>query len=190
MSVRSGFAGAGLVGVLLLAGELQAIGPSARPENLNCGTAALLTLLRWEGRPATWEAVQSRLGNSAGDGHSMKDLRDAAREFGLELRGVKRAKGPWSPDRAAIASIRRGEAGHFVAVRPVERSGTLVQVQDGARPPEILDAADLETVPGWTGLMLTPARTHWGAWAGGVAALAIGAAWVGVARRAKPTAAR
>lgn len=144
----------------------------------DCGTVALFVLLRLEGRPVTFEGVADRLPPATPRGYSMAELRDAARGLGARLSGVKlHTEAGRAPERPAIAYLRRGDVGHFVAIRPVGHTGTLVQVLDEGHDPEVLDAAALYASREWTGLALVPSRAPWLAWAiagAGLAAVGLG----------------
>lgn len=133
---------------------------SISPDTFDCGTIALYQLLRFESRPVGLGQVQDRLPRPGERGHSMRQLRDAARSFGLRLEGVRLQGGDHAPDRPMVAFVKRKAHGHFIAVRPVGHTGRLVQVLDSASEPVLLDAVDLYHSPGWTGLALIPSRTR------------------------------
>lgn len=130
-------------------------------ETMECGKLALYQLFKIENQQVSWEAVVSQLGEPPKDGHSMKELCDAARGLGLELAGVKWEMTKVPLDRPAIFFVKRRGSGHFFVVRPVGLSRKMVQILDGVRSPEVMDVADLEAIPGWTGLALLPTRTNW-----------------------------
>jgi hypothetical protein len=52
-------------------------------------------------------------------------------------------------------------SGHFIVIRPVGHSGTLVQILDPNRAPYVIEADQLHTLPGWTGIALVPDRPNW-----------------------------
>jgi len=138
--------------------EGRAEPPAVWTEANGCGASALYSLLRLEGFRADPNALASRLPPPPPQGHSMKDIREAAATFGLRMAGVRLRDYPAAVDRPMLVYLDRGAHGHFVVVRPVGHTGKLVQVIDASRPPEILDQAYLFSSPGWTGLALAPDR--------------------------------
>lgn len=127
----------------------------------DCGTLALYSLLHIEGRPIDLRTLANRLSSPGQDGHSMKALRDTARMSGLELRGVQLKKDPRAIDRPMLVYLKEGGHGHYIVIRPVGHTGTLVQIIDSNRPLEIMDKVDLVASPIWTGLALVPRRANW-----------------------------
>jgi hypothetical protein len=85
-------------------------------------------------------------------------LQDAGRRFGVRCVGIVERGGERAPDGPRLAFVKRGEHGHFLALRPVGHTGRLVQVIDAGREPAILDAGRLYASPEWTGLVLAPSR--------------------------------
>lgn len=71
------------------AGPTGETGPPSNIAKYDCGIIALHTLLSLEGRPIHIDALSTRLPAPTSRGHSMAELRDAARSFGLTLTGVK-----------------------------------------------------------------------------------------------------
>jgi hypothetical protein len=127
----------------------------------DCGTVALYALLRLEGRPTPLESVTARLPAIRPAGHSMKELRDAARTLGLGLDGAYLGKDDKAIDRPMLAFLKVEGKGHFLVIRPVGHSGKLVQVIDSNQPTRVMDKADLVTSDQWTGLVLATRRTNW-----------------------------
>jgi hypothetical protein len=127
----------------------------------DCGTVALYALLRLEGRPTSLESVAARLPAIRPAGHSMKELRDAARTLGLGLDGAYLGKDDKAIDRPMLAFLKVEGKGHFLVIRPVGHSGKLVQVIDSNQPTRVMDKADLVTSDQWTGLVLATRRTNW-----------------------------
>ena len=158
--------------------RILADGPiQANPAPLDCGMVALFHLLRLEGFSVELPRVESRLPASPRGGNSMKDLRLAARAFGMELTGVAMPKDGRAIDRPIIMFLKRGPHGHFLVVRPVGHTGKLVQVIDSVAPPAVIDKAELSASPEWTGLALVPDRPNVLVWAaGGVVVLCAAAA--------------
>jgi ABC-type bacteriocin/lantibiotic exporter with double-glycine peptidase domain len=127
----------------------------------DCGTLALYNLLRLEGHPTDLATLESRLSSPSPRGHSMQQLRDAARSFGLDLIGVRLSKRHGSLDRPALVFLKEGHHGHFLVIRPIGQTGKLIQMLDSNRMPDVVDAADLFASPRWTGLALIPDRPNW-----------------------------
>lgn len=139
----------------------HAEGPSgAGPANYDCGTLALYTLLRLEGRATRLVDVGTSLHPRPAPGSSMRELRDAAASLGVRLTGI-RLPPDGRLDRPAIVFTRRGGHGHFFVLRPVGHTGELVQVLDALQDPDVTDMPNLVNSPGWTGLALIPSRPRW-----------------------------
>ena len=149
-----------LVVIFLSAGQ-TGVGAESdkKADPYDCGTIALHTILMLEGHPTPVIELEKILPQPPKAGYSMAQLRDAARASGLELIGVRLRKGDRSVDRPALVHLARGEHGHFVVVRPVGHSGKLVQVLDASGAPTVVDLADFQSSPEWTGLALVPARS-------------------------------
>lgn len=147
----------------LIAALLVVDSRAARPETnqgADCGLNALFVLLRFEGRPVSLARLGSALPSPVPGGYSMAELSEAARSLGLELEGVRFTKGDKPIDRPAIALVRDGRGGHFVVLRPVGTTGTMVQVIAPPRVPWITDYDRLVASRPWTGLILLP-RDPW-----------------------------
>lgn len=129
--------------------------PAATPP---CGPAALYALVRLEGLRVDLPTVLARFASPADGGHSLAEIRDAARGLGLHLEGVHLMPEGWPSDRPALVFLKRGEHGHFVVVRRVGHTGKLVQVIDGPRSVEVVDRDLLTSDSSWTGLALVPTR--------------------------------
>lgn len=139
----------------------------------DCGTLSLYTLLRLAGKPTDLARISSHLPKPSSAGPSMQELRDAARDLGLELTGVKLPdSGRFEVDHA-IVHLDRGDHGHFVVVRPVGHTGKVVQVFDSVRDPIAVEIDDLRKTPDWTGLALVPIRRNRLAYSIGAAIIAI-----------------
>ena len=179
-----------LVLVAIVAGQ----GAGAADERLgadvpiDCGPAALLALGAVEGRPINYDQIAARLPQRRG-GHSMRELRDAARSFGLELDGLYVGTDARLVDRPMLAFIKDKGARieHFLVVRPVGHTGKLVQLIDSNGPPRVIDRADLVASAQWTGVVLAPRRTNWAVVGGSGLLAAAGLLGLGrlLARRGK-----
>ena len=123
---------------------------------LSCGTLSLTTLLRLETGAGTPEQVATHLPETSE--HSLADLRNAAREFGVPLRGVRIRLDDWPLDRPALVKFNREESGHFVVVRSVGHNGRLMQIIDPTHGVSVQDADQVFRSRAWTGLALVPAR--------------------------------
>lgn len=124
----------------------------------DCGTSSLLILMRLEGRNVDPEALISLFPAVPRGGYSLKELASGAARSGFGLQGVRLASDA-PPDRPVIAYLNDGVRGHYVVVRPVGLSDSLVQVLDLTRTPEVVTASDLCKRPEWTGLVLLPVRS-------------------------------
>jgi hypothetical protein len=129
--------------------------------NSDCGARALYTLIRFEGKPITFSWLMGVLGRPTPDGYSMEDLRRAASICGVSLIGVQLPTTGGPPDRPALAYLRVGLHGHYLSLRPVGHTGSLVQVVDPNHNPYVLDASRLYSSTGWTGIVLIPERPNW-----------------------------
>ena len=145
----------------------------------DCGIMALYLLLNLEGHPADLKSLEANLSAPDPRGYSLKELRDAAAALDLPLQGVKLSRDAPAPRTPALAYVRIGAHGHYVVVRPVGHTGSLVQVIDSNRDAEVIDARTFFQSSRWTGLVLVPRQGTWGLWLvilGGVGVGGLGAA--------------
>lgn len=141
----------------LIATGLQARGDDLpRGHDPDCGARALFQLTELTGKSANLEAIEKALPTHNTPGHSMADLRSAAWSQGVRLRGVRFVQGGGPLDRPAIAFLALANEGHFVVLRPVGVTGTMVQVLDPPFAPRVVDYADLLASRQWTGRILVP----------------------------------
>lgn len=131
------------------------------PGPRDCGTLALYHLLHLEGRPIGLDRIESVLARSGPEGHSFRELREAARRCGLTLDAVVIPKRRSAIKRPALLFVKMEREGHFVVVRPVGHTGHLVQLLDGEHAPVVTDAERLFASPSWTGLALVPHRQNY-----------------------------
>lgn len=155
---------------------------------IDCGPAALLALGAVEGRAIDFDQIAARLPYRR-EGHSMRELRDVARSFGLRLEGLYVGKDAKLIDRPMLAFIKDEGAKieHFLVVRPVGHSGTLVQLIDSNGPPRVIEKVELVSSSQWTGVVLAPTRTNWAVVGGSGLLAAAGLLGLGflVARRGR-----
>ncbi len=141
------------------------VGLGAEPVGNNgsrdCGNSALYHLLRLEGRAVELNQLQTVLPSPGPDGHSFRELRDAAQRFGLRVDAVVLPRHPPAIFGPTLVFFKNGLEGHFVVARPVGHTGLLVQILDGEQAPSVVDAERLLGLPSWTGLALIPHRTNY-----------------------------
>ena len=90
----------------------------------------------------------------------MAELSEASSRLGLEVDGVRLTIGDQPLDRPALVFLEDASGGHFAVLRPVGRTGTMVQVIDPPSPPWIADYERLLSAKPWTGRILVP-RDAW-----------------------------
>lgn len=149
----------GLIGVASLVPFGRAAAQKEKT-TLDCGVNALFILLHLEGRPIPYDRLEAVLPPHCPAGYSMAELSSAARSLGLPLDGVKFVKGDKPLDRPAIAFLKDAKGGHFIILRPVGTTGTMVQVIDPTHVPLITDYDRILGSSGWTGRILLPS-TPW-----------------------------
>ena len=165
-----------------LLSDRAALADEPAPEPIDCGTGSLFLLLRLNDRPAGLAEIEGALPTRDPRGHSMAELADASRALGLDLEGVALGNADRLPDRPAIAFLDRGGEDHFVVLRPVGTTGTMIQVLDPPRTPRIADVATLRGEPQWSGrLLVLASRLGWSAPNLMIAASVIGFVALGVA---------
>ncbi len=160
----------------------------------DCGTMALYTLLRLEGHSTNLKRLESILPQPNPSGYSMQELQAAALAGGLTLEGVLLKKDRRAIDRPMILFLRQSPHGHFVVVRPVGKTGKLVQILDPNLPPDVADASELLESRAWTGLALRPRRVSWPAvvgWTLGISSATLAAGglllhWRSASKRLAP----
>ncbi len=138
----------------------QTAGPGQETQ-LDCGAnAELFILLQIEGAPVNLDRLEAVLPPRRRDGYSMAELADAVRSLGLSLEGVRFVQGDKALDRIAIAFTKDSKGGHFLVLRPVGTTGTMVQVIDPPHAPQVIDYDRLLESRAWTGRILLP-RDAW-----------------------------
>jgi ABC-type bacteriocin/lantibiotic exporter with double-glycine peptidase domain len=135
-------------------------GPTLRAEETfrpsDCGLKSLWLVLRLSHRPANLGRIERALPARSQAGYSLAELAQASRACGLRVRGMRFGAGDVPLDRPAIAYLRGPTEGHFVVLRPVGVTGTMVQLIDPPDDPRIIDYEELLSRPDWTGRILVP----------------------------------
>jgi len=151
-----------MVGLTSLLGLFMGVGTAFADETteLDCGVDALFVLLKLEGIQVSIDRLDAALPPRRPDGYSMAELATAARECGLRLEGMRFTKTDEPLKRPAIALLEDSRGGHFLVLRPVGSTGTMVQVIDPPHAPWIIDYDRLLAGPKWTGRILIP-RSTW-----------------------------
>jgi hypothetical protein len=149
-----------LAASLPLAWNARALGDQSGTEIPDCGTFALYHLLHLTGLPVDLDRVSRALGPPSPQGHSLRELRDAARKCGLVVDAVVLRKENSALNRPALLFVKAGKVGHFVVVRPIGHTGRLIQWLDGDRTPAVVDAEWVFSSTSWTGLALVPRETN------------------------------
>jgi predicted double-glycine peptidase len=125
---------------------------------LDCGANALFILLRLQGCPVTLDRLDSALPPRNPEGYSMAELAMAAGSLGVSLEGVRFAKGDKALNSPAIALLKDAKGGHFVVLRPLGTTGTMVQVIDPPHVSWITDYDRLLASKPWTDRILVPSN--------------------------------
>ena len=146
--------------LLLNTPALAASTSLAESESFDCGTLALFTLLRADGKTVRLAEVVSSLPSPVQGGFSVDDICRAARRMGLDVFPTRLQPGK-CPDRPALAFLRAGTNRHFLVVRPVGHSGRLLQVIDSRGTPFVVEAEEFLASPQWTGIVIIPRRLDW-----------------------------
>ena len=149
----------GLIVYFGSAGESLAAEP-AGSIMLDCGVNALYVLHQLEGHPFSLDRLEAILPAWQNEGYSMAELMAASRSLGLTLEGVQLAAGDVPPNRSAIVFLKDAKAGHYVVVRPVGTTRTMVQVIDPPSAPRITDYDRLQKTRSWTGRALVPSSPY------------------------------
>ena len=111
-------------------------------------------LLRLAGRDVSLAEIKEALPLRNDKGYSLAELQTAAGQFGLGLTGIRLDERDLPLSHPAIAFLYTAGEGHFIVLRPVGRTGKVVQVIDPPSAPAILDYQKLLSSSGWTGRML------------------------------------
>jgi ABC-type bacteriocin/lantibiotic exporter with double-glycine peptidase domain len=148
-----------LIGLLFLIFPFPKCGLAAiASEETDCGARALFLLLRELGRDISLKDVVRILPAHRLSGSSMLELANASNRLGVPLEGITLQRNNKPLRASAIAFIESPPVGHFVYLRPVGFTGTLVQIIDPPRIPRIMDYNQLMSRKYWTGRILIPAK--------------------------------
>lgn len=142
------------------AGDDSRVGTGDDVRVNDCGVNSLYLLLRPCSRDVDLTELRRRLPNPRDSGLSMHELRAAAGTFGLRLRGVRIGSRDVPLDRPVIALLEHEGNGHFVVLVPTGETGTMVQMLDFPRPPQVVDYASLLESSEWTGKVMIPSWRH------------------------------
>ena len=140
---------------------------------VDCGTAAVYCLCRFQGTVADFGKVREALAPCGTAPYSMADLQQALAKLGVATQAVT-ARESELPDRTAfLAYLQTGAIGHFSTCRlnRAENRAELVDTRESWHG----TPAELVRRYGWTGIVLTPTSPRWPRWAAAFAGLGLGA---------------
>lgn len=145
-------------GPLLAAMWLGTLGSPVHAEEYtppDCGVRALYILPNVEGHRVGLDRIETAL-RSPHDprGHSMAELQAAAAACGARLRGLRFEPSDTRPDRPFIAFVEEAGEGHFLVVRPVGSTGTMIQLIEPPFAPRVVDYERFVRGRAWTGRSL------------------------------------
>ena len=141
---------------------------------VDCGTAAVYCLCRFQQADADFAAVRNALAPFGSAPYSMADLKAALTTLGVSTQSV-RAGERELPDRTPfVAYMQNGVIGHFSTCR-IDRGENFAEAIDAAgtwrgTPAEMVKQR------GWTGIVLMPTPPRWPHWGLAFAGLVLGAA--------------
>ena len=139
--------------IVVQAGQQRSTAPD-KPELYECGVLSLYTFLRLNNVAVKLQDLDDVINPSQTDGHTLKELRDAGKKFGLRLIGVHLRKGQ-TISAPVIIYFKSGRHGHYAVLRPVGHTGKLVQLMDTLAPvPEVSDFSVVTSRTDWTGICL------------------------------------
>ncbi len=133
-----------LISLVIASAETSPTAPEF--ETPDCGVNSLYILLESAGKPASLETIRRALPPARDPaGFSMAELQAAATSCGVPLRGRRFRREDVPLTRPAIAHLEthRHGVGHFVALRPVGVTGTMVQIIEPPNDPKVVDYHDL-----------------------------------------------
>jgi len=146
--------------VALGCGGLNPIYTSAPSDSapMDCGVNSLILLSSLESRPISLQGIEAVLPPRHPEGYSMAELVSAAAGRGLKLQGMRLGRDSPPLDRPAIAFMQDSRHGHFLVLRPVGTTNTMIQIIDPPHAPRVVEYTDLVRMPAWTGKLLVRAE--------------------------------
>lgn len=133
-------------------GELQAEDKDFQPPD--CGLNSLFILLELNGKHVDLNRLRQQLPPQSKKGYSFLELSDAAKALGHRVKGISLEENERMPRDPAIVFLSDRKNGHFVVVKPVEGSDSLIQIYDAPAPTRIVNADIFQSDPHWTGRLL------------------------------------
>ncbi len=133
---------------------------SAQLAEDSCGPVSLYLFLRLNGLKVSYDDVVAGFGSHHKIGATLADMKQAAGNCGLAVECVRVRALP-DVRRSIIAYLNPGDrtnAGHYIVVRPIGETGTMVQVISPPSMPRARDRSDLCADPAWTGIVIVPAN--------------------------------
>ena len=121
----------------------------------DCGTLSVRNFLALHGKSVPLHVITEKLPTPCPDGFTIKQFRDAIRSLGIKVNGVKIPRQAKALDREMLMLLKHDTHGHYVVIRPVGPSGTLIQIVDGLEPPRVLEKTKLVDGESWTGIVLS-----------------------------------
>lgn len=125
-----------------------------------CGENSLYTFLRLHGRYISLGELQKHFPPRVPEGYSFEDLRTVSESIGFTLEGIAIRSPKEMPREPFIAALSHGKVGHFIVLRPIEGSPSLVQVFDPPDVPIIVNSDVLMSHQHWTGKLLVKKRLY------------------------------
>lgn len=135
-----------------VSGEVQAQDIKFQPPD--CGLNSLFILLELNGKHADLQRIRQQLPPKSKEGYSFLELSNAANALGYKLKGVSLGENERMPRDPAIVFLSDRRAGHFVVVKPVDGSDSLIRIYDAPSPIRIVNADVLQADSHWTGRIL------------------------------------
>jgi ABC-type bacteriocin/lantibiotic exporter with double-glycine peptidase domain len=127
---------------------------------IDCGTAALYFYLKLENIDVDVQKLVSFFPELPENGHSFATIENVARNFGIELVGVRLASIPASLHGPIIVHSNYGPKGHFVVINPIKNRKDVIIVIDAVFPPRIVDKIAFSESNAWTGFALMKRPSH------------------------------
>lgn len=122
-----------------------------------CGPGSLYVYLRFLGKNVTLAEVHAALPPPSSEGHSIAEIQQGAAKLGVTLRCYQK----YHVREPAIAFLRFSHSGHFVVLRPIGDSGTLIQMVDPIGEAFTTNWSTVTKYEGWTGVALVRYNPTW-----------------------------